>query len=148
MSSIYVVFFSRNVKRTHHTDRSILHFKVYFLWKETTRNPSNVSAAINLFSGVCVCVCVCVCYWYNFLRWMLFILSDNWKTLFLKIYRYSEGSPNRHVAAFFERRALKEVRILRRLVFSRFFDIRGNLEMLAQCSCQSSKIKFMLVKFP
>ena len=30
-------------------------------------------------------------YWYNLLRWMFFILCDNWKTLlFVKVYRYSE----------------------------------------------------------
>ena len=33
----------------------------------------------------------CVCYWYNLLRWMFFILSDNWNALlFMKSYFYSE----------------------------------------------------------
>ena len=47
---------------------------------------------------------------------MFFILPDNWKTLFfIKVYRYSKGFSNRHIATFFESSALKQVRILRYL---------------------------------
>ena len=47
---------------------------------------------------------------------MFFILYDNWKTLFFaKDYRYSEGFSSHHVATFFERSILKEVRMLRYL---------------------------------
>ena len=57
----------------------------------------------------------CVCYWYDFLRWMFFILCDNCKTLFsVKICRYSVGFPYHHAAAFFES-VSNEVRILRYL---------------------------------
>ena len=43
----------------------------------------------------------------------VFILSDNWKTLFfIKVYRYSEGFSNHQVAAFLGRSVLKEVSVL------------------------------------
>ena len=42
-----------------------------------------------------------VCYWYNLLRWIIFVLCDNWKKLFFaKVYRYSKGFSNPHVVAF------------------------------------------------
>ena len=48
----------------------------------------------------------------NLLRWIFFVLRDNWKTLsFLKLCRYWDFF-NRYVAVFFEASILKEVRIL------------------------------------
>ena len=43
---------------------------------------------------------------------MFFIPFDNWKTLFIKVYRDSEGFSKRHVVSFFEPSVLKEVRVL------------------------------------
>ena len=55
---------------------------------------------------------------------MFLILCGNWTTLFsVKVYRYSEGFPNRHVVAFFEISVLKEVRILR------YFDSNSTVEI-------------------
>ena len=49
---------------------------------------------------------------HNVPRWMYFIPCDKWKSfLFIRTYRYPDVSFNRHVAAFFETSALKEVRI-------------------------------------
>ena len=61
----------------------VYHTFFYFVWKETTHRPLSDNSK-NPFLQ-------CVCYWYNLLRWMFFILSDNWKTLhFIIVYRYSE----------------------------------------------------------
>ena len=51
----------------------------------------------------------CVCHWYNLLRWMLFILCDNWKALFfIQIYCYPEVWWNHHVAVFLELSVFKD----------------------------------------
>ena len=44
---------------------------------------------------------------------MFFIPCDDWKTLFFKqIYRYPQGSYNRHLTEFYVTSVLKETRIL------------------------------------
>ena len=56
---------------------------LYFVWKKTTHESKEVAAAKPIFSSVCC--------WCNLLRWNVFILCHNWKTLLLIIvYRYSE----------------------------------------------------------
>ena len=66
---------------------------------------------------------------------MFFILFDNWKTLFfMHIYRYAVAWYNHHVAAFFETRVLKEVRILHPLSPQKRY------------SAASFKIKHLLLK--
>ena len=81
--------------------------KVYYIYlvlslKRNAHKPSNV-AATNLFSSVYIIDITCI----------IFILCNNWKTLFfIKVYRYSEGFSSRHIATFFGRSVLKEVRIL------------------------------------
>ena len=61
----------------------------------------------------------------------------NWETIFLvKVYRYSEDFSNHQVPAFFERRVLKEVRVL--------LYLHNNTTMLIQkfknkvCTCKIS----------
>ena len=82
-SSIYFVFLPLEIQNRLEQTK-VYHAFSYFVWKETSHKPLKVAAAINPFLQ-------CVCYWYNLLRWMFFILCDNWKTLlFMKVYRYSE----------------------------------------------------------
>ena len=82
-----------------------------------------------------------ICYCCNLLRWMFFILCDNWKTLlFIKVHRYSEGFSSRNVAAFFRRSILKEVRILRYL--------HNTVTVNANTKVQKFTFKLLLYKFP
>ena len=72
----------RNTKKTE-TDQSIPH--VFFLClKRNNSQTFESSGCKNPFPQ-------CVCYWCNLLRWMFFVLCNNWKTLLcIKVYRYSE----------------------------------------------------------
>lgn len=80
----------------------------YSLWKETSHEPSKVTAAKNILQ--------CVDYWYDLLRSIFFIPCDDWKILLLvKRFRYFEIFFNCHIASFFETIILKEVFILRYL---------------------------------
>ena len=120
------LFFSRNVKTKIQT-------KVYyiFLVHFSKRNGSQTFTCSTSNKPFVQCIC----YWYKLLRTMLFILCDNWKTLFfMKIYRYSEGFSSRHVATFFKRSVLKEVCILCYLYNT----------VTAQCQYQSLKIYFLV----
>ena len=96
-------FTSRNTKKTR-TDQSIPRL---FLCCLKRNDPQTFK------SGSCENPFLqCVCYWYDLLRWMFFILCDNWKTIFfIKVYRYSESFSNRHAVSFFGRSVLKEIRV-------------------------------------
>ena len=69
------LLFYRNVKRTH-AGQTILYFFVLSPkrndWQTFKCNRSNKPFL------------QCVCYWYDLLRWMFFILCDNWKKLLFK----------------------------------------------------------------
>ena len=73
---------------------------------------------------------------------MLFILNDNWKTLFFIIVFHSfEGFSNHYVVAIFETTILKEVHILHYIIST----------ITVQSLYQGSKINLsyiILVKFP
>ena len=79
---LFCLLTSRNTKKTR-TDQSIP--RVFLLCLKRNDPQTFTSASCkNPFLQ-------CVCYWYNLLRWMFFILCDNWKTLlFMKVCRYSE----------------------------------------------------------
>ena len=82
-SSIYFVFLPLEMQKKTQTDQSI---PCVFLLCLKRNDPQTFK------SGSCKNPFLqCVCYWYNLLRWMFFILCDNWKTLlFMKVCRYSE----------------------------------------------------------
>ena len=82
-SSIYFVFWPLEMQKKTRTDQSIP--RVFLLCLKRNDPQTFTSASCkNPFLQ-------CVCYWYNLLRWMFFILCDNWKTLlFMKVCRYSE----------------------------------------------------------
>ena len=88
------LFFSRNAKKPH-ADQSIL--LTFILCQKR-----NISQTLKVGSGKKVFL-KCVYHWYNLLRWMFFIMCDNWKTFFsIQTYRYREAWCNRHVAALFQ----------------------------------------------
>ena len=82
-SSIYFVFWPLEMQKKTRTDQSIP--RVFLLClKRNDPQTFKSGSCKNPFLQ-------CVCYWYNLLRWMFFILCDNWKTLlFMKVCRYSE----------------------------------------------------------
>ena len=79
-SSIYFVFLPLEMqKRLKQT--KVCHALSYFVWRNDPQAFKSGSWKQSFLQ--------CVCYWYNLLRWMFFILCDNWKTLlFIKVYRY------------------------------------------------------------
>ena len=83
ISSIYLVFLNLEMQKKTRTDPSIPRA---FLLCLKRNDPQTFK------SGSCKNPFLqCVCYCYNLLRWMFFILCDNWKTLlFMKVCRYSE----------------------------------------------------------
>ena len=79
-SSIYFVFLPLEMQKKTRTDQSIP--RVFLLCLK--RNDPHSGSCKNPFLQ-------CVYYCYNLLRWMFFVLCDNWKTLlFMKVCRYSE----------------------------------------------------------
>ena len=82
-SSIYFVFLPLEMQKKTRTDQSIP--RVFLLClKRNDPQTFKSGSCKNPFLQ-------CVCYCYNLLRWMFFILCDNWKTLlFMKVCRYSE----------------------------------------------------------
>ena len=81
-SSIYFVFLPPEMQKRLEQTEVYTRFLIFFKKKR----PTNLSKwqLQNPFLQR-------VCYWYNLLRWMFFILCDNWKTLlFMKVCRYSE----------------------------------------------------------
>ena len=91
--------FSRNAKKTH-TDQSILQAFLLCLKTNVSRTFKS-SSCKKLFPKL-------VYHWYNLLRWIFFIPCDNCKGVFFT----QKAWCNRHVAPFFQKSALKEVRIL------------------------------------
>ena len=69
------LLFSRNAKKTD-TDQSILPGLLFCL-KRSYSQTFKSSSCKKVF-------CKCVYHWYNLLRWMFFILCDNWKQYFLQ----------------------------------------------------------------
>ena len=101
---LFGLLFSRNAKKAY-TDQSILQTFLLRL-KRNVSQTCKSSSCEKFFLK-------CVYHWCNLLRRMFFIPYDNWTTLFfIQNYRFPEVWDNRHVAAFFETRVLKEVRIL------------------------------------
>ena len=83
-SSYYFFFLPLEMQKKRLEQTKVYHSFSHFLWKETASKPLQVAAAKAIFLQ-------CVCYWHNLLRWMFFLVCDNWKTLlFVKVYRYSE----------------------------------------------------------
>ena len=82
-SSIYFVFLPLEMQKKTRTDQSTL--RVFLLClKRNDPQTFKSGSCKNPFLQ-------CVCYCYNLLRWMFFILCDNWETLlFIIVYRYSE----------------------------------------------------------
>ena len=82
-SSIYFVFLPLEMQKKTQTDQSI---PCVFLLCLKRNNPQTFK------SGSCKNPFLqCLCYCYNLLRWMFFILCNNWKTLlFMKVCHYSE----------------------------------------------------------
>ena len=82
-SSIYFVFWHLEIQKKTRTDQNIPRIFLVCLKRNDPRTFKSGTCK-NLFLQ-------CVCYCYNLLRWMFFILFDNWKTLiFMKFCRCSE----------------------------------------------------------
>ena len=65
-SSIYWDFLPLEIQGRF-KQAKVYHTFYYFVWKENPHKPLKVVAAKISFPH-------CICYWYNFLRWMFFIL--------------------------------------------------------------------------
>ena len=84
-SSIYFVFLLLEMEKKTQTDKSIPCVFLLCLKREVPQTFKSGSCN-NLLPWS-------VCCWYNLLRWMFFILCDNWKTIiFMKNLHYSEIS--------------------------------------------------------
>ena len=82
-SSIYLVFLPLEMQGKLKQTK-VYHMFVLLVLKETNDKSSKSGSSKNPFLQ-------CTCYWYNLLRWMFFILCENWKALlFMIVYRYSE----------------------------------------------------------
>ena len=100
-SSIYFVLLPLEIQKKTRTDQSIPRICLLCLKRNDPQTFKSGSCKNSFLQ--------CVCYCYNLLRWMFFVLCDNWKTLlFMKVWNFFK----RHVAAFFEASVLQEVRIL------------------------------------
>ena len=99
MYGIYLVFSSLEIQRRLIQTKLYYHFLLLCL-KRNVSQTFKSSNCNKLFAKF-------LCYWYSLLWWMFFILCDNWKKFFIKIYHYPELFCNRHVIAFFEASALR-----------------------------------------
>ena len=81
--SIYFIFLPREMQKKSQTDQSIPCIFLLCLKRNDLQTFKSGSCK-NPFLQ-------CLCYCYNLLRWMFFILCNNWKTLlFMKVCHYSE----------------------------------------------------------